>query len=179
MLQGTSSVIKIVLFARQYKLIVDRMTYTCTDKKGGKLLFLALALVVITVCVVADLFDTVQEKDEQARQIFLEPRGCKDTDMYNAMRAVGDAYDLVTKYLRIRNASVIDVAQRLYNRSTPLILSEVFSTDNLRVTFKWVDSDVRYFNYLYQDLENKWNSFRREYRNASLYMWKVKTKHLY
>lgn len=146
------------------------MTFTRADKTAGKIWLCGIALVVITVCVVGDLYDTVQEKDEEATKIFLEPRGCKDTDMYNSMRAVGDAYDLLTKHIRIRNTSVMDVAKRLYNRSTPLLLTEVFSTDNLRVTFKWVDSDMRYFNYLYQDVENKWNSFERVYKNFSLYM---------
>lgn len=143
---------------------------TCTDKKADTVWLCVLALVVVTVCVVGDLYDTVEEKDEQARKIFLEPRGCKDSDMYNSMRAVGDAYDLLTKHLRIRNISVFDVAKRLYNRSMPVLLTEVFSTDNLRVAFNWVDSDMRYFNYLYQDVQNKWNSFEREYKNFSLYM---------
>lgn len=127
-------------------------------------------VVVITAYVVGDLYDTVQQKDEEARQIFLEPQGCKDSDMYNAMRTVGDAYELLTKHLRVSNSSVFDVSQRLFNKSTPVLLTEIFSTDNLRVTFKWAEGDMRYFNYLYQDVQNKWNSFAREYRNASLYM---------
>uniref|UniRef100_A0A1B6MR35 Uncharacterized protein n=1 Tax=Graphocephala atropunctata TaxID=36148 RepID=A0A1B6MR35_9HEMI len=101
---------------------------------------------------------------------FVEDLGCKDTDMYKAIKTVGDVYELLTKHLRIRNSSVEAVSRRLYERGTPALLTEVFSTDNLRVEFGWVDSDTRYFNYVYNDVQNKWNSFEREFKNASLYM---------
>uniref|UniRef100_A0A1B6EHZ9 Uncharacterized protein n=1 Tax=Cuerna arida TaxID=1464854 RepID=A0A1B6EHZ9_9HEMI len=128
-----------------------------------------LIFLIVTICF-GDLFDTVVESDKEAIKIFNEPRGSKDTDMYKAIKTVGDAYELLTKHLRIRNSSVVDVSKRLCERGTPALLTEVFSTDNLRVVFGWVDSDLRYFNYVYNDVHNKWNSFEREFKNASLYM---------
>lgn len=137
-----------------------------------------LFLFILSVCF-GDLYDEVIVKDEEAKNIFLEPRGCKDTDMYNAMRFVGDTYELLSKHLRIRNQTVVDLAKRLHERGTPVLLSECFSTDNLKVTFNWADGDLRYFNYLYHEILSKWNMFEREYVNATLSIWFFKTYYLY
>uniref|UniRef100_A0A1B6HKG0 Uncharacterized protein n=1 Tax=Homalodisca liturata TaxID=320908 RepID=A0A1B6HKG0_9HEMI len=114
-------------------------------------------------------YDFVVNKDEEARKILTDPRGT-DTDMFSKMKSVGDSFELLTKYLRLKNASLMTDSRKLYDRGTPMLLTEVFSTDNLRVYFGWLESDVHYFNYVYNDVLNKWDTFQKVFKNCSMFM---------
>lgn len=129
---------------------------------------ISIILFICSYCL-GDFYDFVVDKDEEARKILSEPTGT-DTNMFSTMKSVGDSFEMLTKYLRHRNATFMTDSRKLFDRGTPVLLNEVFSTDNLKVHFGWLESDVHYFNYVYNDVQNKWNTFHRVFKNVSTYM---------
>lgn len=128
----------------------------------------AIHLVIVSFCL-ADFYDFVVKKDEEASTIFKDPRGT-DTDLFSTMKSVGDSFEMLTKYLRHKNATYMTDSRKLFDRGVPVLLGEVFSTDNLKVFFGWSGSDVHYFNYVYNDVQTKWNTFHRVFKNMSTFV---------
>uniref|UniRef100_A0A1B6FT93 Uncharacterized protein n=1 Tax=Cuerna arida TaxID=1464854 RepID=A0A1B6FT93_9HEMI len=109
-------------------------------------------------------YKEIQLLDKEITKILILPFQNEAEILVQKMSTFSKIFSDIKERFRCRDNSVLPTAMKLHRKGKPTFLTSIISRDTLCQTFKWSQTEMGLFDFLYHDCESLWNNFEEIFK---------------
>uniref|UniRef100_A0A1B6IKS6 Uncharacterized protein n=1 Tax=Homalodisca liturata TaxID=320908 RepID=A0A1B6IKS6_9HEMI len=109
-------------------------------------------------------YKEIELLDKQITKIIILPFQNEAEILMQKLSTFSKIFSKIKERFRCRDSSVLQTAMKLHRKGKPTFLKSMTSRDTLCQTFKWSQTEMGLFDFLYHDCESLWNNFEEIFK---------------